>query len=982
MLCCRPMSRLHFGVFSLLSLGAFGLASCGDDAPREGVTRPKLAIDALPVAKVVTTRVATGHLAGTVDLVRDKQGVVHVYAATERDAAFGNGWIAAHDRLIQMQVFRHIAAGRLSELFGALQRDVIEGDFTMRTHMLRAKAEASFAELAASTDPTDQGIVRMLQGYADGVNAYVEAQRRNEFKLDDSIDMWFDIEKWEPWTPVDTLALGRLQQFSLAYNDFELRLTRAREQSAALFDNAAAGTPEKARAGAFHDLYNVHPMDTVPTVDGWPNVGTDTGSRASGVTAPAWLARIKSPEVPLELLDALLASRGNNWLQRSLNHSVGSNNWVIAGSKTQSGRAVLANDTHLPLLSPSIWYSVHLVVPAQPDKGEPGLDVIGESFPGVPGVLLGMNQHVAWGATVAVHDVNDIYKEDIVPCAAGGGDCVKWKGTEVKLEKRTETFKIGAVGTITQTKMFEFEVVPHHGPILPVVQNYEIKARTPGAGTALSVRFTGHDITQEVRTVYGLNRAKSNADAFKALKSFEFGAFNWVIIDDQNTIGWSTAAKLPMRPLAAMTYDAKMRPDGTSPVFVLPGDGSADWDGWMDPRYIPHAINPAQGYLVSANSDPVGETFDGDALNGPLVDGKHLYISATYDVGFRTGRITRLIQQKTANGAKISFADQEKIQADAHSNSGERMRPFLAAAMVRLEAELATPGSSPDLTALATTLAGDAPRLARLREAAMRIKDWTLDTPAGVAAGVTDAEIKDSVATMLFNSWQTKAVRGAIGDELGKLGDGVDLQLADRAFLQLLERPTELLTLNASTGQSAMWDDLGTPAVTESRDFILVSALDQAVAFLAGPPQANGQPGFDSTDMSTWRWGKVHKLKLDSRVVPNDSLDLPAASETDPLNKGGFPRHGENHTVDVANNGLGLDFTYSDGAARRWVCEVAEGGGFKAKNALPGGQIFNPTDPHYRDQLDKYWLENESFDVPVKDTEVVTAAEARWQLTR
>ena len=602
--CCRAMKRVWLVLLSLL-------ATCGGSG---GPALPRRPIDDVAIDQTVKTRASGAQLAARVDIARDKLGIPHLYARSEHDLFFGNGWIEAHDRLMQMQVFRYIAAGRLSELFGALQEDVIDGDITMRVHRIRALAEDSVAVLRASKDPTDLAIVDMLDAYADGVNAYVEALRRREFTLAEAIVNWFDVSKWEPWTAADSIAIGRLQQFSLSEDEIEVELTRAREMWTQVFDNAAPGTPEKLRSGGFADLYQTAPMDATSTIDGWPNVGTDTGTRAFGLSSGA---RVQAPEVPLELLDGLRRSgAGYPWLRLATNRSIGSNNWVVAGKLTASGQPILANDTHLPMLSPSIWYQLQLSAPAS--AGAAGVDVEGVAFPGIPGIMIGQNQHLAWGATVAVHDVTDLYKEDIVACAAGGGDCVKFMGREVPLESRMETFKIGANGTIVRMKTFKLETVPHHGPLSPLVVNHEVMTRS-GPGTALSIRYTGHDVSEDVRTFYKLLHAKDQKDAFAAFKDFTFGAFNWVFVDDGGNIGWTQAAKVPRRPAACMSYDRKTNRGGSAPFLVQPGDGSCEWLGYLDPRYIPHAVNPDKGYLVTANADPVGETFDNNPLNGPMV---------------------------------------------------------------------------------------------------------------------------------------------------------------------------------------------------------------------------------------------------------------------------------------------------------------------------------------------------------------------------
>src|SRR5262249_8772663 len=157
------------------------------------------------------------------------------------------------------------------------------------------------------------------------------------------------------------------------------------------------------------------------------------------------------------------------------------------------------------------------------------------------------------------HDVTDVYKETIVPCSSGGGDCVVWKGQQVKIETRQETLKIATLGTGNETLTVTYEVVPHHGPIIPTIQNHTIVPRT--GNTALSVRYTGYQVTNEVRATYLLMKSQSIDDAFAALENWGFGALNFVIIDDGGNIGWYPHALIPWRTTpGCFTWNKKTNP--------------------------------------------------------------------------------------------------------------------------------------------------------------------------------------------------------------------------------------------------------------------------------------------------------------------------------------------------------------------------------------------------------------------------------------
>lgn len=934
---------------AVLCLVGFVLSACGDEVP----------FDTGPFASIPPTeRLRDESLVAPVDVVRDVYGIPHIYAETIDDAMFVNGYVMARDRLPQMHLFRHVASGTVAELFGALAPEQIDTDIEMRMHGMRRLAEAAWAELQASNDPRDQDIVRALERFADGVNLYLAELQAGDRTLDDAVNVLFDPLRAEPWSPVDSLVIGRLQTWSLSYLDDELRLHRGHQRAAEVFPPNDARTAYARRAGAIHDLFPFRPMQTTATRDGFPNVDEDTGSRAKPA---ARRAAARRPRVPSELLSSALETlRRKRVFGLPLRQAgYASNNWIV-GPALGGGGALLANDTHLPLTNPPIWWMVHITVPGE-------LDVEGVTFPGAPGVLLGHNAHIAWGATVVAHDVVDFYDEEIHPCAAGDGDCVTWKGREVKVETWQETIGIGTLGTILEEKTVTLERVPHHGPLVPEIVDHDVVPRA--SSRALSVRFTGHEVTHEIRAFYGLNRAKTLEEAFEALAHYKHGGMNWVVVDDLGNIGWTTTANVPWRSPACYTWNRATNPDGLAPFFVAPGDGSCEWEGFLDERYLPHAVNPPEGFLASANADPVGQTFDGDPLNQPVVDGRPLYLGALYDPGFRVGRIVERLRELAAAGEGIDPEDMQSIQGDARSNFGARMRPHLLAAFERLSAGTA-PGD-----AQAWYAALPAARKDRLEVARARLQAWTLATPAAVEGEPSAEEIADSVATAIFQIWTVFFLQTALGDELEAIGDTGHEYFTPRAALAMLERPGDLVTgLAPETGEPLLCDVLATSAV-ESCTLIALRALDEALTWATNE-------GFRTDDMNAWRWGKLHRLTL-RPLFPLEELEVPTPDEPDPLLRKGFPRHGDEYCPDVGSSGLDdFDFTYESGPAMRHVTRFAPGASPRTFFALPGGQVFDRRSPHYRDLMDTYWRKNAYFEMPWSIPQILEKAEERWRFVR
>jgi penicillin amidase len=897
----------------------------------------------------VGTAIVAPGLKGPVDVVRDVYGIPHIHAETLDDLAFANGYVMAADRLVQMNVFRHAASGRLAEIFGGLREDVIDGDIEMRAHRLRPLAEAAWAELEASGDPTDREIVTLATRFADGVNHFIQELRDETRFLDSNLSTFADPANLEAWTPADSLVIGRLQTKILSYDEGDLGLTAAAEK--------AQERMGPSRRHAFHDLHMVMPMALASTLNGFPNVPIDRGTRAKPSRGDAPSLR---PHVPVELLSAAQATHAASSLYDLglAGSEVGSNNWIV-GPKLAGGGTLLANDPHLRLSNPSVWYAIQLTVPGQ-------VDVLGVTFPGLPGVLLGRNAHFAWGATVVSHDVTDFYLETIEPCASGQGDCVKYKNGLVPIETWQETIRIGTLGDIKRTLNVTYESVPHHGTILPTIVDHDVVPRATGMG--ISVKYTGDEVTHEVRAFYQLNRAKTVADGFAALEHMSHGAMNWVMIDDQGGHAYSSNARVPWRSAGCFSYHETNNPDGVAPFFVVSGDGSCEWEGWMDPRYIPHATSPDKGYLATANQDPIGETFDGDALNGPMVDGRPLYLQAYYDPGFRLSRIIERLEAMKAEGRPLTREDMAAIQADTRSNYGAVMRPHVVKALAALAEEIAVPDTHPGLAAFAKGLSSE--RRAKLAAAQRLLEAWTLATPPAVGGSPAQAEIDDSVATSIFNAWAVVFFSKAFGDERELMDAGFDSDLMARLGLSVFARPGALRSgMATETDEPVVCDDLGTEVV-ESCTLLALVALDQALAW------AESADGFGSADMATWRWGKRHTVTLPS-LVPLFPLDVPSREE------GGVPRPGDQFAVDASNNDYNdFVFTYGAGASMRHVTEFAPGKAPVTIFALPGGEVYDTGSKHYRDLFDTYWSKNEYFVFPSVVAEIRDKAEEHWRLLR
>jgi penicillin amidase len=392
----------------------------------------------------------------------------------------------------------------------------------------------------------------------------------------------------------------------------------------------------------------------------------------------------------------------------------------------------------------------------------------------------------------------------------------------------------------------------------------------------------------------------------------------------------------------------------------LPGDGTAEWGPDLDVKYIPHAYDPLEGFIATANNDPIGVTDDGDPFDEPVVDGAPLYLGAYYDPGTRVGRISRRLAALATS--KISIDDMQAIQADAMAEWGQALSPVLLDAAASLGEELAAPGAHPEITSIAAGASANARTL--VPEILPFLGAWTFDTPSGAAEDQpTPQQIVDSQATLVAAFWIDRFQAASLADELGKLG----VDLGSAFSLKLLTRAAahpELLKggLDPTTHDPVFFDDLATPEVESKRQMAakaLVTTLDDLAKLLG-------------TDASAWRWGQVHTLTLKFAVSFVEPLQIPRA--TDAMYPRGFPRHGYFGTVDVAGPRAANDFTYDSGPAIRFVCELDPTTGPRARNVLPGGETFDPASPHYRDQME-LWRKNKTFDLAFRAADVVASAQ-------
>lgn len=944
-----------------------GLVACSDSTPSPtdagtasdrpdaaAVTDTGPAGDAGTPATVAQVPIArTERLAGLdgpVDVVYDRMGWPHIYASTIRDAAYVQGLVMARDRMGQMDLLRRLASGTLAERFGQVP-GAIEQDLASRVLGLRRAAQAMWDAMPAGRAKT------ILEAYTRGVNAYLAAVRRNEVETPMGTELVLDAMTPD-WSPVDSLVIGRYQSYSLSYDaDDDMERSGVAQRSREVFDAAdAMMNPERAarRGFAWDVLVWRSPSDAAVVPDFYPPQMGMRSTYRPEVERPALTTNaLRRTGRFFDLVDELFSVFGDE--------TRGSNNWVVTAGASTTGHPILANDPHLRLSSPAIWWGNHITITGGPDA----ISVAGTTFPGIPWVIIGFTPRIAWGVTTAGYDVTDVYQEEVTPGANGQPDTVRFNGQQVPMQVINETVRDATGGTIQA----RIEVVPHHGPIIPEIRNNAFVPRT--GNRALTVKWTGHAPTTEFQAFLDVSYAANAQEARQRVQAFGVGAQNWVIADVAGGVEYTSHANIPVRAPGALTWSAT-NVTGTNPCMILPGTGEAEWTGNLAADRIPGATGSAtRPFIVTANNDQAGVTRDGNPFDAPA------YLGCSFASGWRGERIA---QRLTALNGRISREDLESIQADVRVLAGGRFRPFLMQAGARLEMAWTTAGSQADLTTLAAALM---PRQARIREALMRVQQWSLDGASGVGEGVTDTQRNDAIAAAIFHAWNGRLLQRALGDENSALRQsgmpfGYD---SLRAVLHILEHPTELRTLDMTTGQSAIWDDLTTTDVRETRDWIILKSLDEALQGLATT--------WGSEDMTRWLWGEKHTVRFGA-LIPGAPVDIPPSR--DPMNPNGFPRGGGIDVVDASGGGWSpsvtsgmmgnvfrYGFTYGSGPSQRFTIDMDPAGPV-AWNVVPGGQSMDPTSAHYRDGADLWWR-NRSHRVFIVERDVAGNAERRVRFT-
>ncbi|WP_395361065.1 penicillin acylase family protein [Streptomyces sp. YH02] len=851
-----------------------------------------------------TGEIRLDSLSGEVEVKRDANGVPQIYADNETDLFRAQGYVQAQDRFYEMDVRRHVTAGRLSEMFGESQ---VETDSFLRTLGWRRVAQQEYDKVL--TPETK----KYLQAYAEGVNAYLKDRDPADVSVEYAALAFTNDYVIEPWTPVDSVAWlkamawdlrGNMQdeidrslmtsrlsasQIKQLYPDYPYALHQPIVDQGAVDESTGKFDPKGKAGDGDGDL------TTGETPGSVPGSGSDSSGSSDGSGAQSQLGALS------EVLDGVPALLGPN------GNGIGSNSWVVSGQYTTSGKPLLANDPHLAPQLPSLWYQMGLH--CRSVSATCRYDVSGYTFSGMPGVIIGHNDKIAWGLTNLGADVTDLYLEKIGPDGYLVDGKVKpftVREETIKVaggDDRTITVRSTGRGPLVSDRSSELEKVGQKAPVGNA-------APDRGTGYGVSLQWTALQPGKSMDAIFALDRAKDFTTFRAAAKNFEVPSQNLIYADTEGHIGYQSPGKIPQRS----------KGDGALPA---PGwDSSYKWKGYIPFEQLPYEYNPKRGYIVTANQAVI------DAENYPDL------LTKDWGYGSRSQRINDLIESKIKDGGKISPDDMRTMQTDNRSEIATLLNPLL------LKIDISDP---------------------YVREAQKLLEGWDYTQEPDSAAAAYFNAVWRNVLKLSFGDKLPKELRAegdcinvrpadATGpvDEQNKLVRECGQRDPDSAQPDGGDRWYEVVRPLLKQEKSEWWVTPGnrTDQATETRDQLLARAMKDARWELTAKL---------GKDVSTWSWGRLHQLTLKNQTLGTAGPGVVQQL----LNRGPWNLGGGEAAVDATGWNAAGGYEVIWVPSMRMVVNVGDWDKSRWINLTgASGHAFNS---HYTDQTDA-WAKGDLYD--------------------
>ncbi|MFJ8593739.1 penicillin acylase family protein [Streptomyces sp. NPDC093598] len=770
-------------------------------------------------------------LSGPVEVKRDNYGIPQIYASSDADLFMAQGYVQAQDRFYEMDVRRHMASGRLSEMFGKSQ---VDNDEFLRTLGWDRVAKQEYdTKLSATTK-------KYLQAYAEGVNSYLQGKGGEDISLEYAALGFTNDYKPQKWTPVDSISWLKAMAWDLRSNmqdEIDRALLTSRlgpKQIADLYPQYPYGRNKAiVQEGQYSELTGAFEQGgtsgasgtsgtggtstgtagTAPGGSGTSGAASGTSGTASGASGTAGLDSQLGGLT--RVLDDLPPAVGVN------GDGIGSNSWVVGGQHTITGKPLLANDPHLSPSLPSVWYQMGLHCRSVSSTCQ--YDVSGYTFAGMPGVIIGHNQDISWGMTNSGVDVTDLYLEKIT------GDGYLYDGKVKPFKTREETIKVAGGEpkkiVVRQTEDGMPLLSDRDEELVKVGKKASVDTAAPdrGDGYGVALRWTALQPGTTMDAVFAMDKAKDWSDFRKAAAQFEVPSQNLIYADTENHIGYTLPGKIPLRAKGD---------DGSIPA---PGwDSKYRWTGYLKQDQLPYEYDPERGYIVTANQAVI----DPD---------KYPYTLTTdWGYGARSQRITDLIQSKIKDGGKISTDDMRQMQLD---NSSEIAR-LLVPTLLKID-----PGNKD------------------VREAQKLLEGWDYTQDADSAAAAYFNAVWRNILKLAFGNKLPKELRPkgqclwvepvnttGPADEAEKVRE-CGQRDPDRAQPDGGDRWFEVVRKLMNQPDSDWWK---TPKVSNSRpgadnrDDLFKRAMIDARWELTAKL---------GKDIDSWSWGRLHRLFLKNQTL-------------------------------------------------------------------------------------------------------------------
>lgn len=853
-------------------------------------------------------------LTSPVDVMRDDKGIPQIYADNPEDLFRAQGFVQAQDRFYEMDVRRHLTSGRLSEMFGKGQ---VETDAFLRTLDWHGVAQKEYdTKLDAATK-------KYLQAYSDGVNAYLKDHSGSGLSVEYAALAFRNDYKPEPWTPVDSVAWLKAMAWDLRGNMQD-------EIDRALMTSRLSQSQIK-------QLYPAYPYDrNKPIVDGGSvnqvtgNFEPDSSGGPQGLSSTVTTQLAGISQI-IDQMPALLGPSGDG---------IGSNSWVVSGKYTTTNEPLLANDPHLSPQLPSLWYQMGLH--CRTLSAACPYDVAGYTFSGMPGVVIGHNQDIAWGMTNLGADVTDLYLEKVT------ANTYLYDGKQVPFITHQETIKVAGgksrVITVRETKDDGPVISDRSDEIRTVGQTAPVTDPPGGvnSGYAVALKWTALTPSKTMDAVFELDRATNFTQFRAAAADFAVPSQNLIYADTKGHIGYQAPGQVPIRANGV---------DGTYPV---PGwDSHYAWTKYIPFKSMPYEYDPARGYIVTANQAVIDQS-------------KYPYLlTEDWGYGTRSQRINDLIASKIKDGGRVSMDDMQAMQSDSSSEIAKLLVPYLLKIDIKKDK-------------------GD-----YVRDAQQLLEGWDFNQDADSAAAAYFNAVWRNVLKLAFGNKLPKELRpegqclrvppagqtGPVDNLDGSSGTVQECgeRDADQAQPDGGDRWFEVVRKILPQQDSPWWTMSTTAFFSGDTDKTHHSDRDQLLE------QAMKDARYELTaklgkDIDTWSWGRLHKLELKNQTLGTDG---PAVVKW-LLNRGPWQLGGGEAAVDATgwNAAGGYDVVWVP--SMRMIVNLQDFDKSRWINLTgASGHVYNA---HYTDQTGM-WAKGELLPWVFSDAQVEKATKAKMALT-